>query len=139
MAKLLSVNERFIRALAAKLWMRINRENDFDILERIFNETHPAVAESVFQSAMKGWHLYSAERQHYVLNALERIASQPVLANAIIQLLVIFEREHATGDTPLAGLCSVISYRTFLSDSNRAFKFCTPRSCCRRSSAKTYT
>ena len=100
MAKLLSVNERFIRALAAKLWMRINRENDFDILERIFNETHPAVAESVFQSAMKGWHLYSAERQHYVLNALERIASQPVLANAIIQLLVIFEREHATGDTP---------------------------------------
>ncbi|MBJ9644322.1 hypothetical protein I5520_20340 [Citrobacter sp. FDAARGOS_156] len=100
MTKLLSVNERFIRALAAKLWMRVNRENDSDILERIFNETHPAVAESVFQSAMLGWHLYSVERQHYVLSALERIAYQPVLANAIIQLLVIFEREHATGNAP---------------------------------------
>lgn len=100
MSKLLSINEMFIRALAAKLWMRVNRENDIEILERIFNETHPAIAESVFQSAMKGWHLYSEERQHYVLNALERIVSQPVLANSIMQILVIFEREHATGATP---------------------------------------
>ncbi|HIE2220066.1 TPA: hypothetical protein ACXK2U_000390 [Serratia marcescens] len=100
MTKLLSVNEGFIRALAAKLWMRINRENDTDILERIFRETHPAVAESVFQSAVRGWSLYSPERQQFVLNALSRIASQPVLANAIMQLLVIFEREHATGDSP---------------------------------------
>lgn len=100
MAKLLSVNESFIRAMAAKLWMRVNRENDCEILERIFNETNPAVADSVFQSAMKGWHLYSEERQHYVLNALERFASQPAQANVMMQLLVIFEREHATGDAP---------------------------------------
>lgn len=100
MSKLLSVNERFIRAMAAKIWMRVNRENDIEILDRIFNETHPAIAESVFLSAMKGWNLYSEERQNYVLNALQNIASQPVLANAIMQILVIFEREHATGDAP---------------------------------------
>lgn len=100
MTKLLSANEGFIRALAAKIWMRVNRENDTDILERIFRETHPAVAESVFQSAVRGWALYSSSRQQYVLNALTETASQPVLANAIMELLVIFEREYATGDSP---------------------------------------
>jgi hypothetical protein len=100
MTKLLSANEGFIRALSAKIWMCVNRENDTDILERIFRETHPAVAESVFKSAVQAWALYSSSRQQYVLNSLTKIASQPVLANAIMELLVIFEREHATGNSP---------------------------------------
>lgn len=100
MTKILSINEGFIRALAAKLWMIKHRDNDKDIFERIFRDKHPAVAEEVFQSAVRAWNYYPEERQQHVLDALASIATQPVLANAIIDILVIFERDYATGDNP---------------------------------------
>lgn len=100
MTKLLSVNEGFIRALAAKLWMIQNRVDDEDIFERIFRDKHPAVAEAVFQSAVRAWWFYPQERQQRVIDTLAEISTQPVLANAIIGILVIFERAHATGDNP---------------------------------------
>lgn len=94
MQRLLSINEGLIRALAAKVWMMIDRQEDDYVLERIFLDTHPAVAESVFKSSIRAWDTLQHKRKNYIFEKLKKMASQPVLAHAIIGDLVIFERGH---------------------------------------------
>lgn len=99
-SRILSINEGLIRALAVKLWLKINRENDCQILARIFRDRHPAVAESIFKSAIRSWNKFNFERQKYLCTELVKLADQPVLANAIIDDLVVFERPHKMGENP---------------------------------------
>ncbi|TMP73759.1 hypothetical protein [Pseudoalteromonas sp. S1608] len=99
-SRILSINEGLVRALAVKIWLQINRENDCDILARIFSDKHPAVAESIFKSTIRSWNEYNFERQNYFFSELVKLAAQPVLANAIIDDLVVFERPHRMGENP---------------------------------------
>ena len=99
-SRILSINEGLIRALAVKTWLKINRENDCQILTRIFRDRHPAVAESIFKSTMRSWNQFNFERQKYLCTELVKLADQPVLANAIIDDLVVFERPHKMGENP---------------------------------------
>ena len=100
MSRILSVNEGLIRALAANLWIKINRSDDFDILDRIFQDQHPAVAKSIFRSAMKSWDQFDDDRQSYIFSKLAKVANQPVVAHAIIADLVVFERPERMGENP---------------------------------------
>ncbi|MGF1759338.1 hypothetical protein L4D76_15630 [Photobacterium sagamiensis] len=99
-SRILSINEGLIRALAVKLWIKANRVNDSQILDRIFRDRHPAVAESIFKSAIRSWNQFNSERQNYLCTGLVKLADQPVLANAIIDDLVVFERPHKMGENP---------------------------------------
>ncbi|ELA7933307.1 hypothetical protein ACJO1H_14190 [Vibrio parahaemolyticus] len=99
-SRILSINEGLIRALAVKIWLKINRENDCEILARIFSDRHPAVAESIFKSTMRSWNQFNFDRQNYLCAELVKLADQPVLANAIIDDLVVFERPHMMGENP---------------------------------------
>ena len=100
MSRILSVNEGLIRALAAKVWVQIDRANDLEILERIFKDRHPAVAKSVFRSSIKSWDQFDEDRQNYIFSKLVKTANQPVVAHAIIDDLVVFERSHRIGENP---------------------------------------
>lgn len=100
MQRILSVSEGLIRALAARIWVSVNRHDDEEILERIFRDTHPAVAESVFKSSIRAWNTFTEKRQIFIFENLKKMASQPVLAQAIIGDLVVFEREHEMGVSP---------------------------------------
>lgn len=99
-SRILSVNEGLIRAFAAKLWIKVNRKNDSEILERIFRDKHPSVAASVFNSSIWSWNEFSAKRKSEIFTGLKIFANQPVLAFALIDDLVVFEREYAMGENP---------------------------------------
>lgn len=98
--RMLSISEGIIRALAVKIWMKLNREKDEKILARIFRDKHPAVAKSVFKSSILSWSTFSSKRQGYVLDGLKEIAVQPVLAYTIINDLILFERHNEMGKNP---------------------------------------
>ena len=99
-SRILSINEGLIRTLAVKVWMKVDRENDIQILDRIFSDRHPAVAESIFKTTIRSWRKFSTERQNYIFDGLKKLAVHPVLVNAIIDDLVVFERPHLMGENP---------------------------------------
>lgn len=99
-SRMLSISEGIIRALAVKIWMKLNREKDEKILARIFRDKHPSVAKSVFKSSILSWHTFSSKRQGVVLNGLKGIAVHPVLAYTIINDLILFERPNEMGENP---------------------------------------
>lgn len=99
-SRVLSVDEGLIRALGAKVWLKVNRQNDEPILDRIYSDLHPAVAEATIKSTVRSWGKFNAERQDTILSGLKKMVHQPVLANTIIDKLVVFEREHIMGKNP---------------------------------------
>jgi hypothetical protein len=99
-SRMLSISEGIIRALAVKVWMKLSREKDENILARIFRDKHPAVAKSVFKSSILSWNTFSSKRQGVILNGLKEIAVHPVLAYTIINDLILFERPNEMGENP---------------------------------------
>lgn len=92
-ARLLSFDEGIIRGKAAKYWISIPRTGDAEELLRVFNDEHPAVAFGLLQGAQIGWHDFSEQRQNTVLQGLKKMASQVHHALAMIDELIVFERQ----------------------------------------------
>jgi hypothetical protein len=101
LSKLLSYDEAALRAAATESWLSRPRDDDEDLLERIFNETHPSMALAALRGLIEGWHVYDATRQDTMLTALKELASVPAAATALIDMMVVFGRVEYTGrDTP---------------------------------------
>ncbi len=100
MARLLSFDEGVIRAEAVKAWLGQDRENDKDLLERIFHDEHPLVALAAFRAVVDAWHRVGEERREGLADGLVRLANDPGCAAALLDRLVVFERDHSPEGPP---------------------------------------
>jgi hypothetical protein len=96
-SRLLSYDEALIRAQATNIWLTYPRQDDADILDRIFMENHPAVAKAALKGAIKAWNDCDDKRQSSFLEGLRKFAASPASASAMIEPLLVFEREEYTG------------------------------------------
>lgn len=96
-ARLLSFNIALIRAPAAKAWLHLPRENDAEVLERIFTEDHPAVAKAAYNGVLKAWPACSENRRKLLLDGLQKMAASSVTAAALVGDLVLISRNEYGG------------------------------------------
>lgn len=98
-ARLLSYDVSLIRALAAKTWLCRSRSADAVVIERIFSEEHPAVAEAVYMGLIRAWPLCDDERRLTLTKSLRAMAASPVAAVVLIGHLVLIARKEHGGET----------------------------------------
>ncbi|ANH67761.1 ATP-binding protein [Mitsuaria sp. 7] len=100
-ARLLSYDVSLIRAPAAKAWLRIPRGHDAAILERIFAERSPSIAQAVYRGVVKAWSKCDEQRRQHLIEGLRGMSSSPATAAALIDdLVLIARREHGGTPTP---------------------------------------
>ena len=56
MQRLLSFEDAFIRAQAVRIWFEEDRSNDTKLLDRIFADTHPSIADAALLGTID-WHI----------------------------------------------------------------------------------
>jgi|GEM_PF-776983 len=100
MSRLLGYDEAILRAEAAHLWLRLNRNDDLVLLSRIFDDQSPTVLVRAFSGACSGWNIYSSDRQRAVLEGLKRATNDPLSALVLIDRLIVFNRVEVFGDNP---------------------------------------
>lgn len=95
---LLSYDAAVVRAEAVEMWLSRSREDDNEILGRIFDETHPAVARAAVEGTAKAFMQLSEPRQQQVVRGLKGMVT---LANATVFLrfLVVFDRGRPTPES----------------------------------------
>jgi hypothetical protein len=96
-ARLLSFDVALIRAPAAMAWLRLPRVDDAEVLERIFSEEHPAIAQAAYRGLLKAWPTCNEDRRKQILEGLQKMAASPVTAAALIGDLVLISREEYGG------------------------------------------
>ncbi|EIM04330.1 hypothetical protein LRK24_11285 [Rhodanobacter denitrificans] len=101
MGRLLSYDEALIRAKAVACWLDVPREDDSEILDRVFGERHPSIAHTTLVGVIESWQDCSEARQRMLLEGLQRQARTPVMAAGMIERLLVFNRGAAkTGGEP---------------------------------------
>jgi hypothetical protein len=98
--RLLSYDEAALRAEATKLWLSRPRTGDDEILDRIFADDHPSCALAALKGTVRGWEASTAERQARHLDGLVALAHNVAAAAAMLDFLVVFDREEHTGRHP---------------------------------------
>jgi hypothetical protein len=98
-ARLLSHDVSLIRALAARTWLSRPRSDDTQIVERIFSEEHPAVAEAVYLGVIEAWSICDNERRRMLVRSMQTMAGSPVAAVVLIGHLVVIARKEYGGET----------------------------------------
>lgn len=98
--RLLSYDEAALRAEATKLWLSRPRIGDDEILDRIFADDHPSCALAALKGAVRGWEASSADRRTRHLDGLAALAHNVAAAAAMLDFLVVFDREEHTGEHP---------------------------------------
>lgn len=98
-ARLLSYDISLIRALAARMWLSRPRKDDALIIERIFSEEHPAVAEAVYLGVIDAWPSCDDERRRLLTTSMQIMAASPVSAVVLIGHLVVIARKEYGGET----------------------------------------
>lgn len=98
-ARLLSYDVSLIRALAARTWLCRRRTDDALVIERIFNEEHPAVAEAVYLGIIEAWPSCDEQRRKMLTASMRTMAASPVAAVVLIGHLVVIAREEYGGET----------------------------------------
>jgi hypothetical protein len=99
-AQLLQLDEAIIRAEVARIWLMVPRSEDADLLGMIFGDQHPLVARGALEGTISGWQLLSETRQSELLDRLEMLATVPVAAAALLDMLLVFDRVEHTGENP---------------------------------------
>ncbi|ESY71157.1 MULTISPECIES: hypothetical protein [Mesorhizobium] len=98
--RLLSYDEAALRAAATRLWLSQPRTDDDDILDRIFADDHPSCALAALKGVIAGWNTIDANRRTRHLDGLAALASNAAGAAAMLDHLVLFDREEETGEHP---------------------------------------
>ncbi|SDY13767.1 hypothetical protein [Nitrosomonas sp. Nm58] len=100
-SRLLSYDEALIRAQAINIWLEQIRQDDADVLQRIFMEDHPAVSKAALEGVIKSWNNYDDKRKSDILEGLQKFPASPASASGMINTLLVFGREEYTGaETP---------------------------------------
>ncbi|MBF0628152.1 MAG: hypothetical protein HQL91_08010 [Magnetococcales bacterium] len=100
LGRLLSYDEAAIRAESIRLWLTKPRNNDDNVLVRLFSDDHPSCALAMLKGAITGWKDYDSPRQTTVLQGLVTLAGNPACAAAMLERLIMFNRVEETGETP---------------------------------------
>ncbi|HCH1559138.1 TPA: hypothetical protein NKQ32_000588 [Vibrio parahaemolyticus] len=100
MMRMLSLDEGQIRALAAKIWLEIDRIEDTKVLSRIFNDKHPSVAEAIYETLVSNWKSLSTARKNDLLSRLQLMIESPLSSAIILPELLKFNRHEVTGNEP---------------------------------------
>ena len=100
-SRLLSIDISMIRAPIVQLWLSLPRDGDEHLLQRIFNEQHPAVTQAAYQGVLTAWPACSDERRTVLINGLQAMADSPISAAVLIDSLVVIARkEYGGAKTP---------------------------------------
>lgn len=100
-SRLLSFDISMIRAPVVHIWLSTPRDDDAHLLERIFNEHHPAVTRAAYQGVLEAWAACDEERRSTLISGLKAMAESPVSAAVLIgDLLLIAREEHGGAETP---------------------------------------
>lgn len=97
-ARLLSSDVSLIRAPVARTWLSRPRSDDALIVERIFSEEHPSVAEAAYLGALEAWPLCDDERRRVLTRSMQEMAASPVSAVVLIGRLVVIARPEYGGE-----------------------------------------
>lgn len=94
MEKLLGFEEGLLRAQAIDVWLSIERSDDEEVLEYIFNDTHPSVSRAIIQTVYDNWLKYSKERQNRIIKGI-KIASDKKISSIVMleKILKIFSKD----------------------------------------------
>ncbi|OBQ58640.1 hypothetical protein [Mesorhizobium erdmanii] len=95
---LLSYDAAVVRAEAVEIWLSRSREDDNEVLGRIFDETHPAVARAAVESTAKAFIHLSEPRQQQVVRGLKAMVT-PANATVFLRFLVVFDRGRLTPES----------------------------------------
>ena len=117
---LLGYEEALIRARTAREWFAVKRTDDSELIERIFQDTHPAVILESFERCARKWRQFTPQRQTVLKARLEQAASSEVIAVAFLPQLVVFDREEYFGDNPPWDLFEAVMPRVFSALPERA-------------------
>jgi hypothetical protein len=98
--RLLSYDASLIRAPAAGAWLRRPRRQDYEVLDRIFSENHPAVTKEIYRAVIEVWGFCDPERRELLKKSIQEMAASPIVATALIEQLVVFGRREYMDETP---------------------------------------
>jgi hypothetical protein len=100
-SRLLSFDISMVRAPVAHLWLGSPRDEDQLLLQRIFNEQHPAVTKAAYQGVLDAWPNCGEPRRAALISGLQAMADSPISAAVLIgSLVVIARKEYGGPDTP---------------------------------------
>ncbi|NUU37847.1 hypothetical protein [Pseudomonas sp. C2B4] len=91
--RLLSFDLGLLRAKAVSVWLANVREGDHDILNRIFSDQHPSVAQAAVQGVMRSWSELGEERQADMIEGLRKFATLPASASTMIAPLLRMDED----------------------------------------------
>ncbi|WP_447929916.1 nSTAND3 domain-containing NTPase [Sphingopyxis fribergensis] len=87
MSSLLSYQEAVIRAEAGRAWLSVARDDDEELLDRLFRDTHPLVAVRALAGALKAEGVVGTPRGDRIMAGLADFASAPANASLFVQRL----------------------------------------------------
>ncbi|MGY1887791.1 nSTAND3 domain-containing NTPase [Pseudomonas sp. SDT291_1_S447] len=86
--RLLSYDLGLLRAKAAKLWISSVHVGDEDLLQKIFADQHPAVAQAALEGAIQVWPDCTVARRSVLIAGLQRFSMLPASASTMIKVLL---------------------------------------------------
>jgi len=95
---LLSYDAAVVRADAVEMWLSRAREDDEEILSRVFDETHPAVARAAVESIGKAFKRLREPRRRRIVEGLKGMVT-PANATVFLRSLVVFDRDGMTPES----------------------------------------
>lgn len=100
MQRFLHTDEAIVRAAAAKLWIKLPRSNDENILSRISNDSSPAMSAALLDALVYGWDSLGVSRRDKILGIIEKHAKYISCATVLFSRLVLFNRQESFGKNP---------------------------------------
>lgn len=94
MEQLLGFEEGLLRAQATEVWLSVKRSGDEEVLNYIFNDSHPSVSQTIIQIVYDNWLEYSKERQNKIIEGIKLASNKKI--NSIVMLekiLKIFSKD----------------------------------------------
>jgi hypothetical protein len=125
--RFLRADEAVVRAAAARIWCRLPRQDDTDILARLDGDAAPAISIALLYELAHSWDALGEPRRQRILAVLATHARSPGCASVLLRRLVLFNRVEHFGERPpwrvFAALMPVVIAHLPLSVSFRDGRF----------------
>ncbi|TXL75439.1 ATP-binding protein [Vineibacter terrae] len=98
--RFLRADEAVVRATVARIWARIPRYNDEDVLARLEGDATPTMTTALLNELAHSWESLPKERRERVLATVVAHARSPSCASVLLSRLVLFNRVERFGEQP---------------------------------------
>jgi hypothetical protein len=85
--RLLNFSEGILRASAAAIWLSTDRDDDKELLDKIFQDSHPKVVADSIASILVAWPQFNITRKKLLVEMAEPWCQRPETAAAILKQL----------------------------------------------------